>query len=101
YDEALRIERAAHTTDPGKTYISETLGLIYIYLKRFDRADAIADSLFLADSTSPGGHLLKMTIALNKGETEAARDHYEAYVKYGKGRSDYQNIKSYYDYLEQ
>jgi Tfp pilus assembly protein PilF len=100
YDEALRIERKAHTTDPRKTYISETLGLINIYLKRFDRADAIADSLFLADSTSPGGHLLKMTIALNKGLTEVARDHYEAYLKYGQGRSDYQSIKSYYSYLE-
>ncbi len=99
YDDAARIEQEAHLIDPEKTYITETLGLIYVYRKDLDAASALADTLFQTDSTSPGGHLLKMTVALNSGKTEIAREQYRAYLKYGQDRSDYQNIKSYYSYL--
>ena len=100
YAEALKVFTEAHRLAPEATFVTEGLGLTYIYLKDFPAALMLADTLFQADSTSPGGHLLKMSIALNEGDMNAARKHYRAYLEYGKGRSDYNNIKAYYNYLQ-
>jgi len=99
YQEALKVFKEAHRLSPKTTFVSEGLGLTYIYLNQFDMANLIADSLFLQESNSPGGMLIKMTVAINKGDIKSASHYYKEYLKYGTQRSDYEGIKKYYKYL--
>lgn len=99
YDAALPILKKARAIKSGLTFIAESLALDYIYLKDYDAADAVADTLFEMQENSPGAHLIKLTIALNKGERVKAMIHYSEFVEHGQGRSDYETMKKYYDYL--
>ena len=99
YSEAVKVLRKAHWISPERTFITESLALSHIYLQHYDSASALADTLFMNQDDSPGGHLIKMTVALNHGDDENARFHFKEYLKYGAGRSDYNNIKEFYGYL--
>ncbi|MCB2231807.1 tetratricopeptide repeat protein [bacterium] len=91
----------AHTLEPEKTFITETLALVYIKMQDYTEATALADSLFLDDPHSAGAHLIKMTVALNRGDYDSAGAHYRAYLLYGKGRSDYERIREHYKGLSE
>jgi Flp pilus assembly protein TadD len=95
-DKALSVFHLAHTQAPELTFVSEGLGLAYFQLGRLDSAEQVADSLFQEDSHSPGGHLLKMVVALRQGDISNARRHFEEYKRYGTHRSDYRGIIEYY-----
>jgi Tfp pilus assembly protein PilF len=99
YNAALPLLKEAHSIKPGLTFIAESLALDYIYLKDYDAASALADTLFMGDENSPGAHLIKLTVALNKGEKVKAMIHYAEFVAHGQDRSDYETMKKYYDYL--
>ncbi|MFH1374201.1 MAG: tetratricopeptide repeat protein [bacterium] len=98
-EHALAILREARRLDPSLTAIAEGVGLAYYRLGHLDSALAIADTLFAADENSPGGHLLKMVIAITSGENNTAKYHFAQYLKYGSQRSDYDNIREYYGSL--
>jgi len=74
----------------------EGMGLAFYKLNKFDSTLLVADSLFARDRNSPGGHLLKMVIALQSGDRKNAKSHFAEYKKYGSNRSDYRNILEYY-----
>lgn len=99
HHDALIAFQRARGRAPQESSIGEGLGLAYIYLKEFDAASALADSLFADRPNSPGGHLLKLTISLYLDDHEAARLHYLEFVKHGQGRSDYNRIREHYEYL--
>ncbi|HVP07832.1 MAG TPA: hypothetical protein VMS71_08325, partial [Candidatus Acidoferrum sp.] len=98
--DALETFRAAHEDNPNLTFVSEGFGLAYFRLGQLDSAGMVADSLFQADPHSPGGHLLKMVIAIKQGDLTAAREHLGEFKRYGRERSDYSGILQYYAYLE-
>jgi tetratricopeptide (TPR) repeat protein len=100
YEKALPLLQVAHKLTPKYTFIIESLALTYIHLKKLSSAEALADTLFCADKNSPGGHLIKMTIALDEHDRALAKYHYSEYLKYGKERTDYQRIKDYYKNLD-
>ncbi len=99
YDPALEILIEAHTLAPEHNFIIESLALAEIYKRNLDAALNWADTLFIRDKNSPGGHLVRMSVALQKGDINTAREQYEQYLKYGVGRSDYERIREYYKYL--
>jgi Tetratricopeptide repeat len=101
FEEALQVLRRAHYYDPTRTVIMEGMGLTHYKLNQLDSALVFADSLFALDSNSPGGHLLELIVALQSGNREKARRHFQEYKKYGAGRSDYRNILEYHHNLEQ
>jgi len=59
---------------------------------------ALADALFEMDKNSPGGHLVKMVIALWNNERKTAKYHYPEYLQYGQDRPDYDRISQYYSH---
>ena len=101
YLEASAVFKKAHKQAPRETPIMEGLGLAYIWLGHLDSASAVADTLFLQDKNSPGGHLMRMVIALRYGNSGKAKHHFQEYLKYGSNRSDYDNIREYYSFLLQ
>ncbi len=101
YQEALKVFKEAHRLSPKTTFVSEGLGLTYIYLKQYNMANLVADSLFIQNKNSPGGHLIKMTVALNKDNQTTAQEHFIEYLKYGSQRSDYKSNSKYYQHLLQ
>ncbi len=101
YDKAKEILRKAHWLSPERTFITESFALTYIYTQQYDSALALADILFIDNNNSPGGLLIKMTVAINSGDLKSASHYYKEYLKYGTQRSDYEGIKKYYQYLNQ
>jgi len=101
YDEALAQLKTARKIAPSLTYIAEGVGLAYHHLGYYDSALAVADTLLSNDHNSPGGHLLYMVVAVHDGDIAGARHHFQEYLKYGKARSDYNDLKKYYSYLLQ
>ncbi len=99
YDKALITLKEARRINPTLTFVAEGVGLAYYHLGHLDSAINIADTLFMGDKNSPGGHLLKMVIAITQGDMNLARYHFKQYLKYGFHRSDYNNISEYYSYL--
>ncbi len=99
YDRAVEILSKAHTLAPDSTFIIESLALSYIYKLQFEPALKWADTLFASDLNSPGGHLIELTVSLQKGDTQSAKYHYIEYLKFGKIRSDYEKVKKFYEYL--
>jgi Tfp pilus assembly protein PilF len=99
YQKALSTFKRAHSRAPTETPIIEGLGLAYIWLGHLDSAATVADTLFLRDKHSPGGHLMRMVIALRHGNSGKAKHHFQEYLKHGSNRSDYDNISKYYSYL--
>ena len=99
YAEAILILQEARSLSPDKTFIGESLALAYIYQQDYTSASAIADTLFMRDSNSPGAHLIKMVIALNLGDRVNAQRHFREYIKYGSSRSDYRRNLQYYKNL--
>ena len=100
YPEALEQFRIAHRMTPEVSSITESMALCNIHMKNNPAALALADWLFARDTDSPGGHLIKMVIAINTGDLETARLHYREYKIHGQSRPDYTNITEYYKYLE-
>jgi hypothetical protein len=100
YEEALDVFRRARGHAPHESFVGEGLGLTYIYLKQYATALAVADSLFMDSPDSPGGHLLKLTVAVRQGDLGTARYHYREFVAHGQGRSDYDRMREYYGYVE-
>ncbi len=101
YDMAIKILKRAQRISPEHIYITESLALAYIYKQQFDSAFSLADVLFEMDKNSPGGHLVKMVIALWNNDQKTARKHYMEYLKYGQERSDYERIREYYHHLNE
>ncbi len=99
YDKALMTLRKARKINPALTFVSEGIGLAHYRLGHIDSAASIADTLFMDDRNSPGGHLLKMIIAISLGDHSTAKHHFEEYLKYGSSRPDYVRISEYYGYL--
>jgi tetratricopeptide (TPR) repeat protein len=99
-DKALTTFRTAHATDPSLTFVLEGLGLTFFKLGRLDSALAVADTLFAYEAHSPGGHLIQMIVAVQKGDLRTAREHLVAFRQFGVGRSDYKSILEYYAYLK-
>ncbi len=99
YDKALMTLKEARRVNPALTFVTEGVGLAYYHLGHLDSASRLADTLFMDDKNSPGGHLLKMVIAITQGDMNVARYCFKQYLKYGSTRSDYDNISKYYSYL--
>jgi len=95
-DSALMVLRYAHQMAPKFVPIFESLALAYIYNRHNDSASALADTLFMRDSNSPGGHAIKLVLAARSNDWEKARFHYQEFLKHGKGRADYNNVRDYY-----
>jgi hypothetical protein len=100
-EKALRMLKEARRIDPSLTFIAEGVGLAYFRLGHFDSASFVADTLFMGDKNSPGGHLICMVIAISSGDYGTAKHHYQEYLKYGSHRSDYEDIREHYSYLLQ
>ena len=101
YDSALIFLERAHRYTPTLTHITESIALAHFYKQDYKTASAFADTLFAADKNSPGGHLVKMVIALKFGDRNQAAQHYRQYLIYGRERSDYPKISAYYKNLAQ
>lgn len=101
YHKALSTLKEARRINPTLTFITEGVGLAHYRLGHLDSANSIADALFMGDKNSPGGHLLRMIIAITQNDVNTARYHFKEYLKYGSHRSDYSNIREYYSYLFQ
>jgi Tfp pilus assembly protein PilF len=99
FDKAIDVFKDIHKADPSLTNVMEGLGLAYFKKGNNEAALAVADSLFMKDGNSPGGHLLKMVVAVELEIKDSALVHYREFLRYGRGRSDYENIKEYYSYL--
>ncbi|MFH1374743.1 MAG: tetratricopeptide repeat protein [bacterium] len=100
YRDALATLKEASRYDPDFiTTWAEGVGLAYYHLGHLDSAVAVADTLLMADNNSPGGHLLKMIVALTSGDNATARYHFQQYIKHGAHRSNYENIKEHYGNL--
>ncbi|HWR83718.1 MAG TPA: tetratricopeptide repeat protein [Candidatus Deferrimicrobium sp.] len=101
HDQALRLLKRARRLAPHVTAVAEGVGLACFHLGHLDSTSAMADTLFMQDEHSPGGHLLEMVIAISRNDKAKARFHFEQYVRYGSHRSDYKSIREYYSYLAQ
>ncbi len=99
YDSALIYLKMGRDLNSSLTFISEGIGLTYFFLRQNDSSLAIADTLFMADPNSPGGHLLYVTIAVSQGNEKLAQYHFKEFLKYGQRRSDYIKMKKVYNYL--
>lgn len=99
YDKAIQILKGARTHSPDHIYITESLALAYIHKRQYDSSLALAHILFANDKNSPGGHLVKMVVALWNNDRETAQNHYLEYLKYGQDRPDYESIREYYNHL--
>jgi Tfp pilus assembly protein PilF len=96
FDEGLAWATEAHSLEPEKTFITETLALVHIRRQDYGPASALADTLLQNDPNSAGAHLIKMTVALNNGDYESASAHYREFLRYGGERSDYERIRDHY-----
>ncbi|MFQ6007460.1 MAG: tetratricopeptide repeat protein, partial [Candidatus Zixiibacteriota bacterium] len=101
YQDALDIFRKARQVAPEFTPAIEGVGFSHLGLGHLDSASAIADSLFLNDENSPGGHVLQLIIALKRGNREKAKFHYKEFLQHGAHWSDYRKIKENYSFLLQ
>ncbi len=100
-NEALQVLITAHYYSPTNSAIMEGIGLAHYKMNQYDSTSLIADSLFIMDQNSPGGHLLRLIVALQNNSKEEANRHFKEYKKHGRKRSDYRNILEYYGYLEE
>jgi Tfp pilus assembly protein PilF len=100
YDKALNAYKKIRAVDPHYLWSLEGLGLTYYNLGHLDSTLAVADSLFMTDKNSAGGHLLKIFVYVTKGELVEARKHYREYVKYGTDRDEYNGIIEEFRQLE-
>lgn len=98
-DRALECFKELRDFDPHTTQVAEGLALTYIRAQDYPSALAIADSLMSVDPQSPGACLIRMTVAVHRGNLALARKNYLAYLDRGTGRSDYTAIRDYYSYL--
>jgi len=100
YDTAIDILNKAHRIAPDTTSIIEALALAYIHKNEYEKALSLADTLFSKDANSPGASLIKLTISARKGDWSTVRIYYKEFLKYGKGRSDYETMRDYYKNLK-
>jgi tetratricopeptide (TPR) repeat protein len=97
--EALQVLQEAHHNDPRLTFVMEGIGLAYFRMGLVDSTTLIADSLFRQEPDSPGGHILRMIVAIQENDVERARLHYQAFLKIGSNRSDFKSIRESYRFL--
>jgi hypothetical protein len=100
FRDAVSLFKQVRSFDPSVGVVAEGLALGYYFLGFSDSAAAIADTLFIADLNSPGGHLIYMIVAIRNDDQQAAHFHYEEFLRYGKSRSDWSPIKEHYKYLQ-
>jgi hypothetical protein len=100
-DSALIVLRRAHQQAPSVGYILEGIGLVYVRMNEIDSASTIADKLLDDDSTSAAGHLIALVCAVERHDRASAVTHYKAFVEYGYGRSDYDNVRARFAFLDQ
>ncbi len=100
YDKAIKLLQKAHRIVPDTTSIIEALALAYIHKNEYDKALSLADTLISKDVHSPGASLIRLTVAARQGDWQNARKYYLEFLKYGKGRSDYENMRDYYKNLK-
>jgi tetratricopeptide (TPR) repeat protein len=96
---ALDEFRKAQIDDPTFGSIREGIALVYVRTGHLGNAQLVADSLLMTDKNSPGGHLISMIVALGRADTSAAQGHFSAFSQFGSGRSDFNSITSYYNFL--
>lgn len=101
YDESLAILKKAKGLTPQMTAITESMAVNYLRQNQLDSAKVLADELFEGNPDSPGGHLILLAVALHQGDEITATFHYNMFLKLGKGRSDYNSIFEFYNYLNQ
>ena len=99
YELAVQYLKSAYKLSAAVPYVTEDLAWAYIQLLHYDSASALANSLLATDTSSASAHRIKLIIAVNKGNPETARYHYEKFIEYGKGRLDYNAILNEYAYL--
>ena len=100
YDKAIKILQKAHQIVPDTTSIVEALALAYIHKNEYEKALSFADTLISKDVHSPGASLIRLTIAARQGDWASARNYYLEFLQYGRGRSDYENMRDYYKSLK-
>ncbi len=95
-EQALAALRKSRSLAPSWTVPLESLALVAIRTSDYEKATSYADTLFLQDPHSPGGHLIYMVVELNRGNSIEAARHYEDFCRFGKRRSDYGRIRDSY-----
>jgi len=100
FDSAVVILKKAHRLARDSTSITEALALAHIYKDEYEKALSWADSLASKDAHSPGASLIRLTIAARQGDWASARNYYLEFLQYGRGRSDYENMRDYYKSLK-
>ncbi|MFQ5453266.1 MAG: tetratricopeptide repeat protein, partial [Candidatus Zixiibacteriota bacterium] len=99
YEKAVDILQEVLKTEPGRTTIMESLAFAYIKLNYIKNAINLADTLFLADTHSPSANIIMMSVSLTNNDTVSAKRSYDAFLKHGANRPDYENIKKSYSFL--
>ncbi|MFZ1685285.1 MAG: tetratricopeptide repeat protein [Candidatus Zixiibacteriota bacterium] len=100
YDSAIAILNEGRNQDPTLYVITESIALAYISQRNWDSASAQAGLLLASPTDQAGGHLVTMVIAIRRGDLAKARSHFHSYLELGTTRSDYENIKKSYAWLE-
>jgi tetratricopeptide (TPR) repeat protein len=100
YDSAIAILNEGRDQDPTLYVITESIALAYVSQRKWDSAMAQASLLLASPTDQAGGHLVAMVIAIRRGDLTTARTHFHSYLELGSTRSDYENIKKSYDWLE-
>lgn len=97
HKEALALLERAHDLAPKSIAIIEAMASSCLHAGDLLRADLLADSLFTIEGDAPGGHIIKMLVAVANGRIEPAREHYRRFKQIGQRRADYDQIVLMYD----
>lgn len=98
---ALQSYKKARVWGSTNSSILEAIGFTYSRMGLLDSAAAVADSLFREDPNAPGGHLLKLYLAVGSGNRAMARHHYQMYRNIGRERQEYQQVIEQYSFVEE
>lgn len=92
FEKAEKIYKDIIRLEPDRIELVESLASIYIRSRRYNEAEKLADSLFRVNSDSPSGHIILLSLCASTGQVDNARQHYQAFLKYGADREDYNSI---------
>lgn len=99
FNNAIIMLEKANLFSHGRTDIIEPLCSCYIRSGKIEKAVKFAHELYLKDKHSPSYHIISMFINLQMKNKEKTIYHYQQFLKYGKKRSDYEQIKKKFSYL--
>ncbi|MBD3401958.1 tetratricopeptide repeat protein [candidate division GN15 bacterium] len=99
YDKGLAVLKRLRDFNPQLTHVAEGVALAYIRKGEYHSALALADSILAVSPHAPGAYLIRIAVAVNRGDTATARTNLRLFVEYGKGRSDYEAMLRYYGAL--